>query len=61
MEDTDYHVTTSQYAREAEDEADRKEEAGRRNKKKKNLRLKTSRHAIAVVANVAVKAAVKVS
>ncbi|HHG3591605.1 TPA: translation initiation factor IF-2 [Vibrio parahaemolyticus] len=35
MEDTDYHVTTSQYAREAEDEADRKEEAGRRNKKKK--------------------------
>ncbi|AVF96008.1 translation initiation factor IF-2 [Vibrio diabolicus] len=35
MEDTDYHVTTSQYAREAEDEADRKVESGRRNKKKK--------------------------
>ncbi len=37
MEDTDYHVTTSQYAREAEDEADRREEASRRtsNKKKK--------------------------
>ena len=35
MEDTDYHVTTSQYAREAEDEADRKVEGGRRKKKKK--------------------------
>ncbi|MBS9952132.1 translation initiation factor IF-2 [Vibrio alginolyticus] len=34
MEDTDYHVTTSQYAREAEDEADRKVEGGRRKKKK---------------------------
>ncbi|UUM31061.1 translation initiation factor IF-2 [Vibrio japonicus] len=34
MEDTDYHVTTSQYAREAEDEADRREEGGRRKKKK---------------------------
>ncbi|PFG55423.1 translation initiation factor 2 (bIF-2) [Vibrio sp. ES.051] len=34
MENTDYHVTTSQYAREAEDEADRKVEAGRRKKKK---------------------------
>ncbi|MGP1388919.1 MAG: translation initiation factor IF-2 [Vibrio diabolicus] len=34
MEDTDYHVTTSQYAREAEDEADRKVESGRRKKKK---------------------------
>ncbi|MGD8109857.1 translation initiation factor IF-2 [Vibrio sp. TRT 21S02] len=35
MEDTDYHVTTSRYAREAEDEADRREEGGGRRKKKK--------------------------
>ncbi|CAH0538742.1 translation initiation factor IF-2 [Vibrio marisflavi] len=35
MENTDYHVTTSQYAREAEDEADRRQEAPRRKKKKK--------------------------
>ncbi|MCL9781095.1 translation initiation factor IF-2 [Vibrio sp. S4M6] len=35
MEDTDYHVTTSRYAREAEDEADRREENSRRKKKKK--------------------------
>ncbi len=35
MEDTDYHVTTSRYAREAEDEADRRVEGGRRKKKKK--------------------------
>lgn len=30
QEDTDYHVTTSHYAREAEDEADRREEGDRR-------------------------------
>ncbi|USD64774.1 translation initiation factor IF-2 [Vibrio sp. SCSIO 43136] len=35
MEKTDYHVTTSTYAREAEDEADRRSEGGRRKKKKK--------------------------
>ncbi|MGL6258390.1 translation initiation factor IF-2 [Vibrio sp. WXL210] len=35
MENTDYHVTTSAYAREAEDEADRREEGGSRRKKKK--------------------------
>ncbi|NLS12725.1 translation initiation factor IF-2 [Vibrio sp. SM6] len=35
MEDTDYHVTTSRYAREAEDEADRRDESSRRKKKKK--------------------------
>ncbi|MDR9828385.1 translation initiation factor IF-2 [Vibrio sp. FNV 38] len=33
-ESADYHVTTSTYAREAEDAADRKEEGGRRKKKK---------------------------
>ncbi len=32
-ENTDYHVTTSHYAREAEDEADRREEGGRRRTK----------------------------
>ncbi|WP_070962358.1 translation initiation factor IF-2 [Vibrio sonorensis] len=35
MENTDYHVTTSHYAREAEDEADRREEGGGRRRKKK--------------------------
>ncbi|WP_428771331.1 translation initiation factor IF-2 [Vibrio sp.] len=35
MENTDYHVTTSRYAREAEDEADRREETTPRRKKKK--------------------------
>ncbi|MDN3609127.1 translation initiation factor IF-2 [Vibrio ostreicida] len=35
LENSDYHVTTSSYAREAEDAADRKEEGGRRKKKKK--------------------------
>ncbi|KLN67121.1 MULTISPECIES: translation initiation factor IF-2 [Vibrio] len=35
LENSDYHVTTSTYAREAEDAADRKEEGGRRKKKKK--------------------------
>lgn len=35
MENTDYHLTTSSYAREAEDEADRREEGGSRRKKKK--------------------------
>ncbi|MGY3570682.1 translation initiation factor IF-2 [Vibrio paucivorans] len=34
LENSDYHVTTSTYAREAEDAADRKEEGGRRKKKK---------------------------
>ncbi|KJY82195.1 translation initiation factor IF-2 [Vibrio galatheae] len=34
LENSDYHVTTSSYAREAEDAADRKEEGGRRKKKK---------------------------
>ncbi|EIO4103582.1 translation initiation factor IF-2 [Vibrio vulnificus] len=42
MEDTDYHVTTSQYAREAEDEADRKEEEARRRKKKTKSSAKAS-------------------
>ncbi|KJR27906.1 translation initiation factor IF-2 [Vibrio navarrensis] len=42
MEDTDYHVTTSQYAREAEDEADRQEEAARRKKKKTKSSTKAS-------------------
>ncbi|MGR5350737.1 translation initiation factor IF-2 [Vibrio sp. DNB22_19_2] len=35
LENSDYHVTTSTYAREAEDAADRSSEAGRRKKKKK--------------------------
>ncbi|WP_038174185.1 MULTISPECIES: translation initiation factor IF-2 [Vibrio] len=35
LENSDYHITTSTYAREAEDAADRKEESGRRKKKKK--------------------------
>ncbi|MDN2480321.1 translation initiation factor IF-2 [Vibrio agarivorans] len=35
LENSDYHVTTSTYAREAEDAADRKEEGGNRRKKKK--------------------------
>ncbi|WP_047049801.1 translation initiation factor IF-2 [Vibrio mexicanus] len=35
LENSDYHVTTSTYAREAEDAADRKEEGGGRRKKKK--------------------------
>nr|WP_086940464.1 translation initiation factor IF-2 [Thaumasiovibrio occultus] len=34
-EDADYHLTTSEYARAAEDEADRKDEGGRRKKKRK--------------------------
>ncbi|MCG9683719.1 translation initiation factor IF-2 [Vibrio sp. Isolate23] len=34
LENSDYHVTTSSYAREAEDAADRREEGGRRKKKK---------------------------
>ena len=36
LENSDYHVTTSSYAREAEDAADRREEGGRRKKKKKS-------------------------
>ncbi|MEF1253796.1 translation initiation factor IF-2 [Vibrio sp. M260112] len=36
LENSDYHVTTSSYAREAEDAADRKEEGARRRKKKKS-------------------------
>lgn len=35
MENTDYHVTTSTYARQAEDDADRRDEQSRRKKKKK--------------------------
>lgn len=35
LENSDYHVTTSSYAREAEDAADRREEGGGRRKKKK--------------------------
>ena len=35
LENSDYHVTTSSYAREAEDAADRREEGARRKKKKK--------------------------
>ncbi|MEX3074006.1 translation initiation factor IF-2 [Vibrio alginolyticus] len=35
LENSDYHVTTSSYAREAEDAADRKEEGGSRRKKRK--------------------------
>ncbi|MEL7291574.1 MAG: translation initiation factor IF-2 [Pseudomonadota bacterium] len=35
LENSDYHVTTSTYAREAEDAEDRKEEGARRRKKKK--------------------------
>ncbi|QIA64150.1 translation initiation factor IF-2 [Vibrio astriarenae] len=38
LENSDYHVTTSTYAREAEDAADRKEEGGNRRKKKKPAR-----------------------
>ncbi|GLT18494.1 translation initiation factor IF-2 [Vibrio zhanjiangensis] len=34
LENSDYHVTTSSYAREAEDAADRNEEGGRRKKKR---------------------------
>ncbi|CAM2898787.1 translation initiation factor IF-2 [Vibrio mytili] len=44
MEDTDYHVTTSQYAREAEDEADRKVEGGRRKKKKPSSKDEKARN-----------------
>ncbi|NVC93830.1 translation initiation factor IF-2 [Vibrio natriegens] len=44
MEDTDYHVTTSQYAREAEDEADRKVEGGRRKKKKPSNKDENARN-----------------
>ena len=36
LENSDYHVTTSSYAREAEDAADRREEGSRRKKKKKS-------------------------
>ncbi|MCZ4294318.1 translation initiation factor IF-2 [Vibrio sinaloensis] len=36
LENSDYHVTTSSYAREAEDAADRREEGARRRKKKKS-------------------------
>ncbi|GEM73973.1 translation initiation factor IF-2 [Vibrio sagamiensis] len=35
LENSDYHVTTSRYAREAEDAADRQQESGARRKKKK--------------------------
>ncbi|RQW63860.1 translation initiation factor IF-2 [Vibrio viridaestus] len=38
QENTDYHVTTSRYAREAEDEADRRDEGGRRRSTKANKR-----------------------
>ncbi|KEY91598.1 translation initiation factor IF-2 [Candidatus Photodesmus blepharus] len=34
LENSDYHITTSSYAREAEDDADRKEEGGPRKKRK---------------------------
>ncbi|EDP58647.1 translation initiation factor IF-2 [Vibrio sp. AND4] len=43
LENSDYHVTTSTYAREAEDEVDRKEESGARRKKKKPTREEQSR------------------
>ena len=42
-EKTDYHVTTSHYAREAEDEADRREEGGHRRSTKSNKRKMSSR------------------
>ncbi len=42
-QDTDYHVTTSQYAREAEDEADLREEGARRRSTKANKRKMSSR------------------
>ncbi len=38
---TDYHVTTSTYAREAEDEADRRADPGRRKRKKKAQKEET--------------------
>ncbi|MHC6526386.1 translation initiation factor IF-2 [Vibrio proteolyticus] len=41
MENTDYHVTTSQYAREAEDEADRKVEGSGRRKSNKKMSSKS--------------------
>ncbi len=41
--DTDYHVTTSQYAREAEDEADLREEGASRRSTKANKRKMSSR------------------
>ena len=43
QEDTDYHVTTSTYAREAEDEADRREEGSTRRSTKANKRKMSSR------------------
>ncbi|MBT0282028.1 translation initiation factor IF-2, partial [Vibrio campbellii] len=43
LENSDYHVTTSRYAREAEDAADRKEEGGARRKKKKPAKEEQSR------------------
>ena len=43
LENSDYHVTTSRYAREAEDAADRKEEGGARRKKKKPAKEDQSR------------------
>ncbi|WP_068714917.1 translation initiation factor IF-2 [Vibrio tritonius] len=42
-EQTDYHVTTSRYAREAEDEADRRDEGARRHSTKANKRKMSSR------------------
>lgn len=42
-ENVDYHLTTSHYAREAEDEADRREEGGRRHSTRANKR-KMSAH-----------------
>ncbi len=39
QEDTDYHLTTSTHAREAEDEADRREEGARRAAKAKKTKL----------------------
>ncbi|WP_162047114.1 translation initiation factor IF-2 [Vibrio taketomensis] len=41
MENTDYHVTTSRYAREAEDEADRKVEGASRRRKQKKMSSKS--------------------
>lgn len=43
QEDTDYHVTTSRYAREAEDEADRREEGSSRRSTKANKKKMSSR------------------
>ncbi|KJF88157.1 translation initiation factor IF-2 [Photobacterium phosphoreum] len=43
MEKSDYHTTTSTYARAAEDEQDRKEETSRRRKKKKTAAKQDSR------------------